>query len=110
MFSPDGSELDLLTDTNSFLVLVDYQPAMIKSIASGDRLSLKAVVFAAKSASILGVPVVMSSINPKNNGNVYPKLQNYFQIMKYLQGKFRVLMHLKIKQLMMLLKKLIKIK
>lgn len=75
----NNSELELLTDINSVLVLVDYQPIMIKSIASGDKAIIKkAAVLAAKAASILEVPVVVSSINPKNNGDVFPEITELF--------------------------------
>lgn len=71
--------LDLLTDKNSFLVLVDYQPAMIKGVASGDKLRIKAAAMgAAKAANILGVPVVLSSINPKMNGDFFPEIASLF--------------------------------
>jgi len=79
LFESNGSELDLLTDKNSVLVLVDYQPTMIKSIASGDKTIIKkAAVLAAKAASILDVPVVLSSINPKSNGDVFPEIRELF--------------------------------
>lgn len=75
----DSSKLDLLTDMNSILVLVDYQPTMIKSVASGDKTIIKsAAVYAAKAAKILDVPVVLSSINPKNNGEVFPEITILF--------------------------------
>jgi nicotinamidase-related amidase len=65
----DG-RLDLLTDKNSVLVLVDYQPSMFKGVASGDKARIKmAAICAAKAAKILGIPVVLSSINPKHNGD-----------------------------------------
>ncbi len=52
-------KLDLLTDKNSVLMLVDYQPSMIRSVASGDKVTIKKAAYcAAKAASILGVPVV----------------------------------------------------
>jgi nicotinamidase-related amidase len=61
------------------MVLVDYQPKMIKSVASGNKTVIKnAAVYAAKAASILGVPVVLSSINPKSNGDVFPELTSIF--------------------------------
>ena len=79
LFESNGSELVLLTDKNSVLVLVDYQPTMIKSIASGDKTIIKkAAVLAAKAASILDVPVVLSSINPKSNGDVFPEIRELF--------------------------------
>ena len=72
-------KLELLTDLNSVLVLVDYQPAMIKSVSSGDKTIIKnAAIFAAKAASILDVPVVLSSINPHSNGDVFPEITEIF--------------------------------
>jgi nicotinamidase-related amidase len=71
--------LELLTDKNSALVLVDYQPSMIKSIASGDKVTIrKAAVCAAKAARILDIPVVLSSINPKQNGEFFPEIASLF--------------------------------
>jgi hypothetical protein len=94
----DG-KLDLLTAENSVLILVDYQPTMIKSVASGDKTRIKsAVICAAKAASILKVPVVLSSINPQYNGDVFQKLLHYFKIRKYSHGKYRVSMHLKMRK------------
>jgi len=79
LLKSNDSELDLLTDMNSVLVLVDYQPTMIKSIASGDKTTIKkAAVLAAKAANILDVPVVLSSINPKSNGDVFPEIREHF--------------------------------
>jgi nicotinamidase-related amidase len=79
LLKSNDSELDLLTDMNSVLVLVDYQPTMIKSIASGDKTTIKkAAVLAAKAANILDVPVVLSSINPKSNGDVFPEIRELF--------------------------------
>ncbi|MGA2934425.1 MAG: isochorismatase family protein [Methanomicrobiales archaeon] len=76
--SRDG-RLDLLTDKNSVLVLVDYQPTMFKSVASSDKVRIKiATICAAKAASILGVPVVLSSINPANNGEFIPEITRLF--------------------------------
>jgi nicotinamidase-related amidase len=74
-----NSNLDLITDKNSVLVLVDYQPAMFRGVGSGDRTIIKmAAVGAAKAASILNVPVFLSSINPKLNGDVIPEITSLF--------------------------------
>lgn len=71
--------LELLTNKNSILVLVDYQPSMFKSISSGDKTKIKiAAIGAAKAASILEVPVVLSSINPKAVGDFIPEITNLF--------------------------------
>lgn len=57
--------LELLSTANSALVLVDYQRSMFASVASGDKTIIRnAAHYAAKAASILDVPVVLSSINP----------------------------------------------
>ena len=69
MIDSKNGKLEFLTDKNSVLVLVDYQPSMFRSISSGDKTIIKsAAICAAKAAKILGVPVVLSSINPKLNG------------------------------------------
>jgi nicotinamidase-related amidase len=78
MLSKNG-KLEFLTDKNSALVLVDYQPSMFRSISSGDKTIIKsAAVCAAKAAKILGVPVVLSSINPKLNGEFIPEIAQLF--------------------------------
>ncbi len=79
LVTSDSNKLDLLTDMNSILVLVDYQPIMIKSVASGNKTIIKsAALYAAKAAKILDVPVILSSINPKNNGEVFPEITGLF--------------------------------
>ena len=75
----DEGSLELLTDTNSVLVLVDYQASMFKSVASGDKSRIKmAAICAAKAANILGIPVVLSSINPAHNGQFIPEIAKLF--------------------------------
>jgi len=74
----DG-KLELLTDKNSFLLLVDYQPSMFKSIGSGDKtIIMSAVIGGAKAANILDVPVILSSINPKAMGEFIPEISGLF--------------------------------
>lgn len=46
--STDG-KLELLTDMNSFLVLVDYQPSIFKGVGSRDKSLIMNAVVAAKS-------------------------------------------------------------
>ena len=76
--SKDG-KLELLADKNSFLILVDYQPAMFKGVGSGDKTLIKtAAICAAKAARILNVPVVLSSISPKSMGEFIPEIANLF--------------------------------
>lgn len=58
---------------------MDYQPNMNKSVSSGDKTIIKnAAIFAAKAASILDVPVVLSSINSHSNGDVFPEIAEIF--------------------------------
>jgi nicotinamidase-related amidase len=76
--SKDG-KLELLADKNSFLILVDYQPAMFKGVGSGDKTLIKtAAICAAKAARILNVPVVLSSISPKSMGEFIPEIASLF--------------------------------
>jgi hypothetical protein len=59
--------------------LVDYQPTMIKSVASGNIPIIKdAAIGAAKAASILEIPVVLSTINPEQNGDFFPEITRLF--------------------------------
>jgi nicotinamidase-related amidase len=69
--------LELLTAKNSVLVLVDYQPLMLRSVGSGDKTIIKSVALhAAKAARILRV--VLSSINPKFNGDFFREIAGLF--------------------------------
>ncbi|MFZ0004462.1 MAG: isochorismatase family protein [Methanoregula sp.] len=71
--------LDMLTDKNSMLVLVDYQSTMFKGVASGDKTVIRNAAFcAAKAASILSIPVVLSAINPSSNGDFMPEITRLF--------------------------------
>ncbi len=73
------SRLELLTDKNSALVLVDYQPAMFKGVGSGNRSSmLDSAVGAARAAALLQVPVVLSSIYPQGNGDFLKDITENF--------------------------------
>jgi nicotinamidase-related amidase len=75
----EDGKLELLTDKNSALVLVDYQPSMIRSIASGDKTVIRAAaVGAARSAKIMDIPVVLSTINPQLNGEFFPEITELF--------------------------------
>jgi len=74
-----NGKLELLTDTNSILVLVDYQASMFRGVGSGDKSIIKhAAVGAAKAARILGIPVVLSAINPKSLGDFIPEISSLF--------------------------------
>lgn len=69
MANSNDGKLELLTDKNSTLVLVDYQRAMFSGVGSGDKTIIRNAAYcAAKAASILNIPVVLSAINPQNLG------------------------------------------
>lgn len=75
----EDSKLELLTAKNSALLLVDYQPGMLNGIESGSRTTIKAAaVAAAKAASILDVPIVLTSIHPEGNGDFLKDISGLF--------------------------------
>lgn len=79
MANPNDGKLELLTDKNSALVLVDYQRAMFSGIGSGDKTIIRNAAYcAAKAASILNIPVVLSAINPPNLGEFIPDITVLF--------------------------------
>jgi nicotinamidase-related amidase len=79
MTTTNEGKLELLTDKNSVLVLVDYQSGMFKGVASGDKTIIKnAAICAAKAAGILGIPVVLSAINPEKLGKFIPEITQLF--------------------------------
>jgi nicotinamidase-related amidase len=83
-----GPNLELLSVDNSVLVLVDYQPGMFKGIESGNRTTMKnAAVAAAKAASILKVPVVLTSIYPQGNGEFIKEITDQFPNQEVLARK-----------------------
>ena len=73
----DG-KLELLTDKNSALVLVDYQPAMFAGVASGDKALIRtAATCAAKAAPILDVPVGILGHRPAEERGVHRGYQQH---------------------------------
>lgn len=74
----DG-KLELLSDKNSCLVLIDYQTAMFKGVGSGDKPRIRnAAICAAKAAKILDIPFVMTTINPQFNGEFMKEISDMF--------------------------------
>jgi len=71
--------LELLSAQNSALLLVDYQRAMYAGVGSGERNAINdAAVALAKAASILDVPVVLTSIWPEGNGEFTSEITSLF--------------------------------
>ncbi|MCC7045616.1 MAG: hydrolase [Alphaproteobacteria bacterium] len=63
----------LLTPQNSVLIVIDYQPVHVNSIASMDRqLLVNNIVGVAKAAVAYGLPIVHSTVNVKTGLNKPP--------------------------------------
>ena len=63
----------LLTPMNSSLIIIDYQPVQVNSIASMERQRLVSnIVRAAKAAVLYGLPIVHSTVNVKTGINKPP--------------------------------------
>ena len=60
----------LLTPKNCALIIIDYQPVQVGSIASMDRRDLVMnIVAVARTAKLYGLPVVLSTVNVKTGAN-----------------------------------------
>lgn len=60
----------LLTPQNSALVIIDYQPIQVTSVASMDRRALvNNIVSVARTAKLYKLPVVLSTVNVKTGAN-----------------------------------------
>lgn len=60
----------LLTPQNAALVIIDFQPVQVSSIASMDKRTLVANVTAvARAAKLYGLPIVLSTVNVSNGRN-----------------------------------------
>ena len=63
----------LLTPENAALIVIDYQPVQVNSIASMDRqLMINNIVGTAKAAVAYGLPIVHSTVNVKTGLNTPP--------------------------------------
>jgi nicotinamidase-related amidase len=66
----DQVEDHLLTPNNSALIIIDYQPLQVSSIASMDRRTLvTSIVAVAKAAKLYALPIVLSTVNVKSGAN-----------------------------------------
>jgi nicotinamidase-related amidase len=60
----------MLTPQNAALVIIDFQPVQVTSIASMDRRVLVSnIVAVARTAKLYGLPVVLSTVNVKTGRN-----------------------------------------
>jgi nicotinamidase-related amidase len=61
---------DLLTPKNAALLIIDFQPVQVASIVSMERRELIAnVVAVARSATLYGLPVILSTVNVATGRN-----------------------------------------
>jgi nicotinamidase-related amidase len=66
----DPSKDHLLTPQNSALIIIDYQPIQVTSIASMDRRALVTnIVSVAQAAKLYKLPIVLSTVNVKTGRN-----------------------------------------
>lgn len=66
----DPAADQLLTPKNAALLIIDYQPVQVSSVASMDRRAMvENVVAVARAAKLFGVPVVLSTVNVKQGGD-----------------------------------------
>ncbi|SIO33610.1 Nicotinamidase-related amidase [Singulisphaera sp. GP187] len=69
----DPMKDDLLTPKNSALIIIDYQPVQVNSIASMDRqLLVNNIVGVAKIGLAYGLPIVHATVNVKTGLNKPP--------------------------------------
>lgn len=69
----DKKQDHLLTAENSALIIIDYQPVQVNSIASMDRqLLVNNIVGTAKAGLVYGVPIVHSTVNVESGLNKPP--------------------------------------
>ncbi len=60
----------LLTPENSALIIIDYQPVQVGSVASMDRRELVLnIVDVARAAKLYGLPIVLSTVNVSTGKN-----------------------------------------
>src|SRR5512133_611714 len=87
-FVMEDSQSDYITVINSLLLLVDYQSKMVKSIESGDKQEISnAVIASARAASILNVPVILTSVESESRGEFLRELTGIFPLQEVIQRK-----------------------
>lgn len=70
---------DFITVINSLLLLMDYQTNLIEQVDSGDKTEIKnAVIACAKASSILKVPIIITTLNGEENGEIISEISDIF--------------------------------
>jgi nicotinamidase-related amidase len=66
----DPMKDQLLTPQNSAMIIIDYQPVQVTSVASMDRQKLVSnIVAVTRTAKLYGLPIVLSTVNVKTGKN-----------------------------------------
>ncbi|ULT25290.1 isochorismatase family protein [Sphingobacterium sp. E70] len=79
----DQKKDHLITPENAALVIIDYQPVQVNSIASMDRqLLINNIVGLAKMAKLYNLPIILSTVNVKTGLN----FETIPQLRKELKG------------------------
>ena len=76
----NDKKLEILTQKNSILLMIDYQPQMIFGISNIDRQTLKNnAIGLAKSAQLFNVPTIITAVESESfSGYVMPELLDVF--------------------------------
>lgn len=66
----DPKSDELITPANAVLLVIDYQPVQVQSVASMERRAMvENATAVAKAAKLFGMPVVLSTVNVKDGGD-----------------------------------------
>ena len=90
MLDTRDSKLKLLTDKNSILLLVDYRPSMIKSIASGDKVRIKGAAINKRKPRRYGYPSSYDRSTQPRTAIFSLKCPAYFPSGKYMHENYTV--------------------
>jgi nicotinamidase-related amidase len=72
----------LITPKNSALIVIDYQPVQVKSVASMDRRTLVAnIVAVGRTAKLYDIPIVLSTVNVATGEN-QPTIDPLAEVLK----------------------------
>ena len=83
----------LLTPKNSALIIIDYQPVQVISVASMDRRTLVSnITVVAKTARLFGLPVVLSTVNVKTGLNT-PTIHQVTEVLEGVEQLDRTTMN-----------------
>lgn len=78
----DSKNDHLITPKNATLIIIDYQPVQVNSIASMDRqLLLNNIVGTAQAAKLFNMPIVLSTVNVQtgHNKETVPQLKKHLE-------------------------------